>query len=77
MHAGGRGKGMFTSGLKGGVQVLKTPEEVFDFSKRMLGFNLTTQQTKPGGLKVDAVLVVEGVDIVKSYYLAFILDRNS
>ncbi len=28
VQAGGRGKGHLTSGLKGGVQILKTPEEV-------------------------------------------------
>lgn len=28
VHAGGRGKGHLTSGLKGGVQILKTPEQV-------------------------------------------------
>lgn len=26
VHAGGRGKGQLTSGMKGGVQILKTPE---------------------------------------------------
>jgi succinyl-CoA synthetase beta subunit len=33
VHAGGRGKGHLTSGLKGGVKVLKTPEEVEKFTK--------------------------------------------
>jgi succinyl-CoA synthetase beta subunit len=28
VKAGGRGKGHLTSGLKGGVQICKTPEEV-------------------------------------------------
>lgn len=28
VQAGGRGKGHLTSGLKGGVQILKTPQEV-------------------------------------------------
>lgn len=28
VQAGGRGKGKLTSGLKGGVQICKTPEEI-------------------------------------------------
>ncbi len=33
VQAGGRGKGKLTSGLKGGVQICKTPEEVRDMTK--------------------------------------------
>jgi len=77
VHAGGRGKGTLSSGLKGGVKVLKTPEEVEKFTKQMIGYNLVTHQTPKAGLKVNAVLVHEGVDIVRQIYLAFILDRNS
>lgn len=77
VHAGGRGKGTLTSGLKGGVQVLKTPSEVSEFTKKMLGYNLMTHQTTKEGLKVNAVLIHEGVDIKRQIYLAFILDRNS
>jgi succinyl-CoA synthetase beta subunit len=77
VHAGGRGKGTLTSGLKGGVQVLKTPKEVGEFTKKMLGYNLITHQTTKAGLKVNAVLIHEGVDIKRQIYLAFILDRNS
>ena len=42
----------------------------------MLGYNLVTPQTKKEGLRVDSVLVVEGVDIVKQFYVAYILDRK-
>lgn len=77
VHAGGRGKGTLSSGLKGGVQILKTPEQVKEFSTKMLGYNLVTHQTTKEGLKVNAVLIHEGVDIVRQIYLAFILDRNS
>jgi succinyl-CoA synthetase beta subunit len=59
VHAGGRGKGTFlvnsghlTSGLKGGVQILKTPEQVRDLTKQMIGYNLITHQTPKAGLKV-------------------------
>lgn len=43
----------------------------------MLGYNLITHQTTKEGLKVNAVLIHEGVDIVRQLYFAFILDRNS
>ena len=49
VHAGGRGKGTLTSGLKGGVQICKTPEEVAKYTKEMIGFNLITKQTKAEG----------------------------
>ena len=77
VHAGGRGKGTLSSGLKGGVQILKTPEQVQSFTEKMIGYNLVTHQTPKDGLKVNAVLIHEGVDIVRQIYLAFILDRNS
>ena len=69
--------GMLTSGMKGGVQILKTPQEVKEKTKNMIGYNLITHQTTKEGLKVNAVLIHEGVDIVRQIYFAFILDRNS
>jgi len=35
--AGGRGRGHFTSGLKGGVKLVYSPEEVHDVAKKMIG----------------------------------------
>jgi succinyl-CoA synthetase beta subunit len=43
----------------------------------MIGYNLVTQQTKKEGLRVNAVLVNEGIDIKRQIYLAFVLDRTS
>lgn len=77
VQAGGRGKGMLSSGLKGGVQILKTPQQVKENTAKMIGYNLVTHQTTKDGLKVNAVLIHEGVDIDRQIYLAFILDRNS
>jgi succinyl-CoA synthetase beta subunit len=77
VHAGGRGKGTLSSGLKGGVKICKTPAEVAGFTKQMLGYKLVTKQTPKDGLEVKAVLVHEGVNIQKQIYLAFILDRAS
>ena len=76
VHAGGRGKGKLTSGLQGGVKICKTPEEVADFTKQMIGYNLITNQTKAEGLPVKAVLIHEGVDIERQIYLAILLDRK-
>lgn len=45
--------------------------------KKMIGYNLITHQTTKEGLKVNAVLVHEGVDIKRQIYFAFILDRNT
>ena len=50
VHAGGRGKGTLSSGLKGGVQILKTPQEVKEYTSKMLGYNLVTHQTTKQGL---------------------------
>ena len=63
--------------MKGGVQILKTPKEVRQKTKKMIGYNLVTHQTTKDGLKVNAVLVHEGVDIKRQIYFAFILDRNT
>jgi len=52
-----------TSGLKGGVQIVKTPEEIKTLTEQMIGYNLITHQTTKEGLPVNAVLVHEGVDI--------------
>ena len=76
VHAGGRGKGTLSSGLKGGVKICHTPDEVAEYTKQMIGYNLVTHQTPKAGLLVNAVLVHEGVDIVRQIYLAFILDRQ-
>jgi succinyl-CoA synthetase beta subunit len=77
VQAGGRGKGTLTSGLKGGVQICKTPEEIAAFTKQMIGYNLITHQTTAKGLLVQSVLVHEGVDIDKQIYLAFLHDRKN
>ncbi len=76
VHAGGRGKGMLSSGLQGGVKICDTPVQVRDFTKQMIGFNLTTKQTSPEGLLVKSVLIHEGVNILKQIYLAIVMDRT-
>jgi succinyl-CoA synthetase beta subunit len=75
IHAGGRGKGTFKSGFKGGVKLCKTPDEVYQNAKAMLGNVLVTKQTGPEGRLVSKLLVAQAPDIEKELYLAVLLDR--
>jgi succinyl-CoA synthetase beta subunit len=75
IHAGGRGKGTFKNGFKGGVQVRRTSAEVRDVALKMLGQILVTHQTGPSGRKVNKVLVAESADIAREIYFAVLLDR--
>lgn len=68
IHAGGRGKG-------GGVKVAKSLEEVTTYSKNILGMNLVTIQTGPEGKIVQRLLIEDGAQIAKEYYVAVTLDR--
>ncbi len=70
IHAGGRGKG-------GGVKVAKSKEEVKQFASEILGMHLVTHQTGPEGQKVKRLLVEEGADIAKEYYVGIVVDRSS
>jgi succinyl-CoA synthetase beta subunit len=76
IHAGGRGKGTFKSGFKGGVKLCKTPDEVYQNAKAMLGNVLVTKQTGPEGRLVSKLLVAQAPDIEKELYLAVLLDRT-
>ena len=75
IHAGGRGKGTFKNGFKGGVHVLKTPKKVREVAAKMLGQILVTHQTGPAGRVVNRVLVAESAEIVREIYFAVLLDR--
>jgi succinyl-CoA synthetase beta subunit len=75
IHAGGRGKGSFKNGFKGGVHVRKTPDEVRAVAAKMLGQILVTHQTGPTGRLVNKVLVAESADIAREIYFAVLLDR--
>ena len=77
IHAGGRGKGTFTDGYKGGVQLCDTPEKAKAAGLAMLGNHLVTKQTSPQGRKVQTLYFTEGSDINHEYYLAVVLDRES
>lgn len=75
IHAGGRGKGTFTNGFKGGVKFCKTKADAKDIAEKMLGNTLVTVQTGPAGRKVQTVYFTVASDIKKEYYLAILLDR--
>jgi succinyl-CoA synthetase beta subunit len=77
IHAGGRGKGTFTDGYKGGVKFCKTKTEALDAASRMLGNTLVTAQTGPAGRKVQTIYFTTASDIKKEYYLAVLLDRGA
>ncbi|WP_038172142.1 ADP-forming succinate--CoA ligase subunit beta [Verrucomicrobium sp. BvORR106] len=77
VHAGGRGKGTFTNGFKGGVHVINTAEEAQDIAGKMLGQTLVTHQTGPEGKLVSKVLIAKSVDIAKEHYFAILFDRST
>jgi succinyl-CoA synthetase beta subunit len=77
IHAGGRGKGTFTNGFKGGVHVRRAPAEVRDVASKMLGQILVTHQTGPAGRNVNKLLIAESVDIAREIYFAVLLDRTT
>lgn len=70
IHAGGRGKA-------GGVKIAKDLTEVREYAKEILGKVLVTPQTGPEGTKVKRLLVEEGCDIDKEYYIGLVLDRTT
>jgi succinyl-CoA synthetase beta subunit len=77
IHSGGRGKGTFKNGFRGGVKLCKTADDVFEKAKAMLGNVLVTKQTGAEGRLVKRVLVAAAPEIEKELYLAVLLDRSS
>ena len=68
IHAGGRGKG-------GGVKLARSLDEVRQHANDILGMQLVTHQTGPEGQKVRNLLIEEGADIKREYYVAALTDR--
>jgi succinyl-CoA synthetase beta subunit len=68
IHAGGRGKG-------GGVKLARSLDEVKTLAGQILGMQLVTHQTGTEGQKVRRLLIEEGADIRKEYYVAALTDR--
>ena len=74
IHAGGRGKGVFKTGRKGGVKICESTAEVYANAKNMLGQVLVTKQTGPEGRKVSKVLVESALAIDRELFVAVVLD---
>lgn len=70
IYAGGRGKG-------GGVKVAKTIEEVRQHAAAILNMKLVTHQTGPHGQTVRRLLIEQGVDISKEFYVGLVVDRSN
>jgi succinyl-CoA synthetase beta subunit len=68
IHAGGRGKA-------GGVKIAKNLDEVYTYANEILGTTLVTHQTGPEGKEVKRLLIEEGCNIAKEYYIGLVLDR--
>src|SRR4051812_32446196 len=77
IHAGGRGKGTFKNGFKGGVKLCKSPAEARELASKMLGETLVTHQTGPSGKVVNTVLVAKSVEIAREVYFAILVDRGT
>lgn len=88
IHAGGRGKGRIYAPqgvgiegrlplLDGGVKVCRSPEEAQKVAGLILGNFLVTHQSGLQGKQVKKVLIEQGVDIAKEYYLGAVLDRTT
>jgi succinyl-CoA synthetase beta subunit len=68
IHAGGRGKA-------GGVKVERDPTKVVTAAESILGKPLMTKQAGPDGVVVHQLLIEEGIDIKREFYLSMVIDR--
>ena len=75
IHAGGRGKGTFKDGFKGGVHLADSAEDAVAKAEAMLGNVLVTKQTGEEGKQVNRLLITSAQDIKSEYYVAVLLDR--
>ena len=70
IHAGGRGKG-------GGVKVAKGGAvDAREKAQAILGMQLVTHQTGPGGQKVRRLFIEQGLAMDRELYLGAVIDRD-
>ncbi|XP_026725927.1 succinate--CoA ligase [GDP-forming] subunit beta, mitochondrial [Trichoplusia ni] len=74
--AGGRGKGHFDNGFKGGVHLTKNRDEILKLAQNMIGHKLITKQTPKDGILVDKVMVAESVNIKRETYFSIVMERS-
>ncbi len=70
IHAGGRGKA-------GGVRLVHSAEEAEVAAREIFGSPLVTPQTGSAGKVVHTLLIEEGLDIDREFYLGIVFDRQS
>lgn len=75
--AGGRGKGSFSSGLKGGVRIVYSPDECTEIASRMIGHTLYTKQTGTQGRPCNKIAVCERLYLRREYYFAIMQARET
>ena len=69
VHAGGRGKA-------GGVKFAKTPEEIAQLAKVLIGMKMVNEQTGPEGVVANKILISKPIDIDKEFYIGALIDRD-
>lgn len=69
IHSGGRGK-------VGGIKVCRSEEEVWDAANQLFGKKIVTNQTGESGKVCYRIYVEAACDIVKEFYIGFVLDRQ-
>ncbi|KAJ7322274.1 hypothetical protein JRQ81_018561 [Phrynocephalus forsythii] len=74
--AGDRATGTFEGGLKGGVQMVRSPQEAREVASRMIGKRLFTRQTGAKGRICNQVLICERRYLRREYYFAIVMERS-
>lgn len=70
VHAGGRGKA-------GGVKLAKSPDEIREYAKALLGMKIVNNQTGADGVVAHQILVTPLTDYRKEYYMGAVIDRQN
>jgi succinyl-CoA synthetase beta subunit len=73
--AGGRGRGAFKNGLKGGVRVIYSPKEASEIGGQMINQLLVTKQTGAAGRICNTVMVAERKFPRREFYFAVMMER--
>lgn len=73
--AGGRGKGAFKNGLKGGVRLVYSSDEAEQISSKMINQVLVTKQTGAAGRMCNKVMVAERKFPRREFYFAVMMER--
>ena len=75
IHAGGRGKGVFTENGQHGVQVVPLNQAKQAIAS-MFNNTLVTKQTGPEGKCVRKVYLTEAISVEKEFYVSILIDRT-